>query len=89
VSAGWVALAGLIIFLLFSALALPRQATSAGKETGGSDSPDTSFFYSPSDLYGMAEAYGQRGREACVRARLTFDLIWPLVYSLFLATSIN
>jgi hypothetical protein len=89
VSTGWVALAGLIIFLVFSALVLPQQATRAERDTGSADSPDMSFFYSPSDLYQMAEAYGEQGREAYVRARFTFDLVWPLVYTLFLATSIT
>jgi hypothetical protein len=28
-------------------------------------------------------------RRACVRARFTFDLIWPLVYTLFLGTAIS
>jgi hypothetical protein len=37
----------------------------------------------------MAESYGERGRQAYVRARFTFDLIWPLVYTLFLATAIS
>ena len=89
VSTGWVALAALFIFLLFSALVLPQQATKAEQETGSADSPDMSFFYSPSDLYRMAESYGERGREAYVRARFTFDLVWPLVYTLFLTTSIS
>ena len=89
VSTGWVALSALLIFLLFSALVLPQQATKAEQETGSSDSPDTSFFYSPSDLYRMAEAYGEQGRQAYIRARFTFDLVWPLVYTLFLTTSIS
>jgi hypothetical protein len=89
VSTGWVALSALLIFLLFSALVLPQQATKAEVETGSSDSPDTSFFYSPSELYRMAESYNEQGREAYVRARFTFDLVWPLVYTLFLATSIG
>jgi hypothetical protein len=89
VSTGWVALAALVIFLLFSALVLPQQATKAEQETGGADSPDMSLFYSPSDLYRMAESYGEEGREAYVQARFTFDLIWPLVYTVFLATAIS
>ena len=89
VSKGWVALSALLIFLLFSALVLPQQATKAEQETGSPDSPDTSFFYSPSDLYRMAEAYGEQGRQAYIRARFTFDLVWPLVYTLFLTTSIS
>ena len=89
VSTGWVALSALLIFLLFSALVLPQQATKAEQEIGSSDSPDTSFFYAPSDLYRMAEEYGERGRKAYVEARFTFDLVWPLVYTLFLTTGIS
>ena len=89
VSTGWVALAALLIFLLFSAMVLPRQATKAELETGSADSPDMSFFYSPGDLYQIAESYGEEGRQAYVRARFTFDLVWPLVYTLFLATAIG
>jgi hypothetical protein len=71
---------------LFTALVLPTQsANSTGAE--GVGSPDTSFFYTPADLYRMAEAYGEEGRAAYVRARATFDVIWPLVYLAFLATA--
>ena len=89
VSTGWVALAALLIFLLFSALVLPQQATNAEQETGSAASPDTSFVYSSNDLYGIAESYGEQGRQAYVRARFTFDLIWPLVYMLFLTTAMS
>jgi hypothetical protein len=83
------ALSALLIFLLFSALVLPQQATKAEQETGSTESPDTSFVYSRDDLYQIAESYGEQGRQAYVTARFTFDLIWPLVYSLFLATAIS
>lgn len=89
VSTGWVALAGLVIFLLFSALVLPRQSAAAEEVAGGAGSPDTSIFYSPADLYQMAEAYGEEGRSAYIRARFTFDVIWPLVYTMFLGTAIS
>lgn len=89
VSTGWVALSALIIFLLFSALVLPQQAIRSEQETDSTVSPDMSFLYSPSDLYRMAESYGEQGRQAYVRARFTFDLVWPLVYTLFLTTAIS
>ena len=89
VSTGWVALAGLIVFLLFTALVLPAQAAGADEISGDAGSPDMSFFYSPQELYKMAEAYGEDGREAYIEARFTFDLIWPLVYALFLSTAIS
>jgi hypothetical protein len=89
VSNGWVALAALVIFLLFSALVLPNQAARAEAETGNAESPDMSLFYSPDELYRLAEAYGAEGRAAYIRARFTFDLVWPLVYTLFLTTAIS
>jgi hypothetical protein len=89
VSVGWVALLSLLIFLLFTALVLPQQAANAEEDTGSSDSPDMSFFYLPDDLYRMAESYGEQGRQAYIRARFTFDLVWPLIYTLFLATAIS
>lgn len=88
-STGRVALAGLIIFLLFTALVLPGQSRQAESSAGGAGSPDTSFFYAPSDLYAMAEAYGPEGRQAYVRARATFDVAWPIAYTLFLGTAIS
>jgi len=87
VSTGRVALAALVLFLLFTALVLPQQASQAEQATGSAESPDTSLFYSPQALYRMAEAYGEEGRRAYVRARFTFDLVWPLVYMLFLVTA--
>jgi hypothetical protein len=88
-STGWLALAGLIIFLVFTALALPAQSAEANEMSGEAGSPDTSFFYTPQDLYDMAEAYREQGRAAYIRARFTFDVIWPIVYTLFLATSLS
>lgn len=89
VSNGWVALSTLGIFLLFIALVLPRQASRTELVTGDAGSPDMSFYYSADDLYQMAEAYGEEGRRAYVEARFTFDLIWPLVYAMFLCAGIS
>jgi hypothetical protein len=89
ISTGRVALVGLIIFLAFGALVLPGQSAAAEKASAGAGSPDASFFYTPDGLIQQAEAYGQAGRAAYVRARWTFDLAFPLVYGFFLATSIS
>lgn len=89
VSTGWVALSALVIFLLFTALVLPGQSAAAEKVAGDAGSPDTSFYYSADQLYQMAEAYGAEGRSAYIRARFTFDLVWPLVYTVFLVTAIS
>lgn len=89
ISRGWMALAGLVIFILFTALVLPAQSSQAEATSGGAGSPDTSLFYTQQELYRLAEAYGPQGRAAYVRARFTFDLIWPLVYAFFLTTAIS
>jgi hypothetical protein len=84
-----VALAALLIFVLFLALVLPRQAAQAEQVAGEAGSPDSAFWYTPADLYQIAEAYGPEGRRAYVRARWTFDVIWPLAYTFFLSTGIS
>ena len=89
VSSTWVTLAALVVLLLFVALVLPREAARSELETGGAGVPDLSFTYSADDLYRMAEAYGAQGRRAYVRARFTFDLVWPLVYAAFLTTALS
>lgn len=89
ISTEWVAGVVTVGFLLFTGFVLPAQSERAEVETGGGASPDTSFVYTPAALYGIAEAYGESGRQAYVRARFTFDLVWPWVYMLFLAVTIS
>jgi hypothetical protein len=89
VSKGWVALSTLVIFLLFTPLVLPGQSSRTAVDTRSAKSPDMSFYYTANDLYQMAEAHGKDGRAAYVNARFTFDLIWPMVYALFLGTGIS
>jgi len=89
ISSGWVTLICLVIFLLFTAFVLPSQAEGADSYSGGMGSPDTSFYYSAEKLYQFAETYGPQGRRAYIRARVTFDLVWPLVYLTFLAPAIS
>ena len=88
-SNGTITIIALVIFGLVVAFILPAQAQRAEASSGGADSPDMSFFYTSADLYNIAEAYGADGRAAYIRARFTFDLIFPLSYLFFLATSIS
>ncbi|HEY69217.1 MAG TPA: hypothetical protein G4O08_01395 [Anaerolineae bacterium] len=88
-ASGPVTLISLVIFLLFTALALPSQAAQSEAATGDAGSPDMSFYYTAEDLYAFAESYGEAGRQAYIRARFTFDLAWPLVYGFFLTMGIS
>lgn len=77
------------LFVVFLVWVLPRQAQASGQARAGLDSPDRSFFYTPEDLYHMAQDYGPDGRADYIQERFTFDLLWPAVYTLFLSTSIS
>lgn len=73
-----------IVFFLFLFFVLPKVAFYSKDIIGEVASPDTSLIYSKSDLYEMAESYGELGRKVYIQLRWTFDLIWPFVYTLFL-----
>ena len=88
-STGWVALLGVAVFFVFIVWVLPNQAAQAEENSGDAGSPDGSFYYTAADLYEMAEAYGEAGRQEYIRSRFTFDVIWPLAYMLFLGTTIS
>ena len=88
-STGAMTLTALVIFILFTILVLPRQSANESAATREAGSPDLSFFYTGDELNRMAEAYGEAGRQAYVHARISFDILWPLVYTLFLCTSIS
>lgn len=79
-------LLSLVVFVAFAVFVLPGQSSAMRQ---GAGSPDISLFYTPADLYRMAEAYGADGRSAYVRARWTFDLAFPIVYGAFLILGIG
>ena len=73
-----------LVFLGTVIFVLPAQSAGTPEE-----SPDLSIFYNVEDLYRIAESYGEEGRAEYIQARLTFDVVWPLVYTVFLASSIS
>jgi len=88
-STGRITLLALLIFIAFTATVLPAQSARDESRSGGATSPDLSFYYSAGELYDMAQAYGEAGRAAYIRARYTFDIVWPAVYLFFLLASIS
>jgi len=87
VSTGWVALLGVIVFMVFSVLVLPVESARAEAFSQGMGGPDTSFFYNGKTLLQMAEVYGDAGRAAFLQARWGFDLAFPLIFTFFFLTS--
>ena len=82
-------LISLALFVVFLVLVLPSEAEKSASMTDSGQSPDTSFYYTRDELYQMAEDFGQEGRYYYLDSRITFDIIWPLVYAVFLINSIS
>lgn len=76
-----------LIFIIFIIFILPAESQKSAT-LGLEQSPDTSFFYTKSELLSIAESYGEEGRTFYVRQRLTFDVIWPIAYGAFLTAAI-
>lgn len=89
VSTNIITLTALVVFMVFSAAVLPNQSAAVDIYSGSTGSPDLSLFYTSRDLYQMAEQYGSAGRDAYVHARLSFDLIFPFIFTFFLVTAIS
>lgn len=80
-------LISLFIFIGFVAAVLPNEA-AAGLANGLTESIDTSLFYTPSRLYQIISSYTREVRLLYIYQRFTFDLVWPLVYGLFIVITI-
>jgi hypothetical protein len=77
-----------LIFLFFIVLILPKATAATEENLGEIRLPDTRFYYTQADLYQITEEIGQEGRSYYVRQRITFDLLWPIVYAWFLYTGL-
>ncbi len=86
-NAKWKVILSTIIFVVFVSLVLPRISILTTESIGISESPDTSFSFDSDRFYEMVEDYGEEGRTFYVQVRWTFDVIWPLVYGVFLIST--
>lgn len=77
-----------IIFLLFTSIALPFVASLTTRVIGVAESPDTSFSFNLEQLFELINSYGKDGRRFYILMRWTFDILWPLIYTLFLGSTI-
>ncbi len=85
---GWMAIGAVVLFMVFMTVVLPAQLDAGAFYTERYPAPDTSMSYAPDDLYAAAEAWGREGRAAYVHQRVTFDVVWPIVYGMFLLTTL-
>ena len=77
-----------VIFVLFTSIVLPMVAHYSTVWIGVAESPDTGFGMSLVDYYSIRDNYGSEGRKIYTILRFTFDIVWPIVYGVFLFTSI-
>jgi hypothetical protein len=86
---GWHVILVSVLFIGFTATALPSQSAKAEEYSAGAGSPDLSILYSAEDLYWFADNYGLDGRALYIRSRYTFDIVWPVIYTVFLSISMS
>lgn len=77
------------LFLLYLFLILPNESSKSDLLTGGLVSPDTQFIYSSDDLRDLVSSYSPDAREYYVVSKVRFDILWPLVYGIWLTSSIG
>lgn len=77
------------LFIVFMIVVLPLFAKQMNEVVGDVSSPDTSLWYSSYDLYWMAFLHGVEGRSLYITQRFSFDLIWPIVYGLFMLSAVG
>jgi hypothetical protein len=77
-----------VVFFLFTVLVLPYISSLTTRVIGVAESPDTNFDFNIERLFNIVNSYGRSGRLFYVTMRWTFDVVWPIIYTLFLITSI-
>ncbi|GAB6107832.1 hypothetical protein [Fusibacter bizertensis] len=77
------------LFLLFLLIVLPSESSKSELLTGGLASPDTEFFYSAEFLEDLVSGYSPEAREEYVISKIRFDILWPLVYGIWLTSGIG
>lgn len=72
------------IFLIAIFTILPLMENMIINTTGANVTPDSSFFYSASELHSIVSKYSDIGIDAYIKSRWTFDLLWPVLYFYFM-----
>lgn len=78
-----------IIFLFFMLLVLPVMTIVTSSLIGSSDSPDILIGGTIDEYVALREAYGSNGRRIYIILRYTFDIIWPIAYTLFFINALS
>ncbi len=83
---------GRLILLLLAGIFLVFFTLFANRSTRGESVPgpiDILFFYTPDEVYAMVDAYGPVVRADYIRFELTADILYPVLYTLFMCLAIS
>jgi len=86
---GWIVLVLLALDVFFNAVVLPRQMAQMQAASGGTGPIDLRFFYTPTQVYAMIDAYGAVGRADYRFFELTGDILYPIVYTLLFSLAMT
>lgn len=84
--ADWRAIAAFsLLAALFALLIVPAAQGEIESLSNGVSLIDLELYYNTEKLFSMIEAYGDEGREVYRNFAMTWDLLYPVVYSTLLA----
>ncbi|MFZ5821211.1 MAG: hypothetical protein ACOYYJ_15050 [Chloroflexota bacterium] len=86
---GWLVFTLFLLDGLFMGLILPAGEKLMKNDSGGASALDLHFFYTPGKAYATLAAYGEYGRAFYRNFELTIDILYPIVYMLFLSLFIS
>lgn len=87
---GWRVIILLIADAFMAGYIMPAAAGILAFAANNSVLPlDLMFFYTPEKAFEMMEKYGEQGRALYLRIELTADIIYPIIYTLFLGLLIS
>ncbi len=86
---GRIIFAFLALMLLFAMFIVPTVQGRLEASSGGSGPIDLLLSYTPEKAYSMIASYGNAGRSLYRTFAMTADVIYPVVYSIFLGLLIT
>ena len=87
---GWRVLLLFIAEVVMTGYIMPVSSAILALAANNSVLPlDLLFFYTPAEAFAMIEKYGPAGRALYIKIELSVDIIYPIVYTLFLGLLIS
>ena len=79
---GWLFLGSLLLIISYLFYFLPAFHAKVLAYTGGTGSIDSTFLATPEALYELVAGWGAEGRSSYIADRLSFDILWPISFTM-------